>query len=205
MIFYRILDQVLSGSSQIAVLRAMQDSKIGLSGREISRLAGISPKACLQALTNLENLSIVFRQRGGRDHFFSLNREHLLVKEGILTLLNIERDYLKLLSKKIIRNTSKHSESIILFGSVARKEESIESDTDICFVYSGTSHREMISNKIEELSSSIKRQYGATISPFFISLKGFKRKAKLNQPPVNEILKDGIVLYGKSIRVLANG
>ena len=86
-----------------------------------------------------------------------------------------------------------------------RKEESIESDTDICFVYFGTSHREMISKKIEELSSSIKREYGATISPFFISLKGFKRKAKLNQPPINEILKDGIVLYGKSIKVLTNG
>ncbi len=205
MILYHVLDQVLSGSSQIAVLRAMQDLKIGLSGREIARIAGISPKACLQALTNLENLSIVFRQRGGRDHFFSLNREHLLVKEGILTLLDIERDYLKLLSKKLIRNTSKHSESIILFGSVARKEESIESDIDICFVYSGISHHEIIYKKIEKLSSSIKRQYGATISPFFISLKGFKRKAKLNQPPVNEILKDGIVLYGKSIKVLTNG
>ena len=205
MIFYRVLDQVLSGSSQIAVLRAMQDSKIGLSGREIARIAGISPKACLQALTNLENLSIVFRQRGGRDHFFSLNREHLLVKEGILALLDLERNYLKLLSKKIIRNTSKHSESIILFGSVARKEESIESDIDICFVYSVISHREMISKKMEGLSLSIKGQYGATISPFFISLKGFKRKAKLNQPPVNKILKDGTVLYGKSIKVLTNG
>ncbi len=205
MIFYRVLDQVLSGSSQIAVLRAMQDSKIGLSGREIARLAGISPKTCLQALTNLENLSIVFRQRGGRDHFFSLNREHLLIKEGILTLLELERDYLKLLSKKIIRNASKNSESIILFGSVARKEESIESDIDICYVYSGNSQREMISKKIEELSLSIKREYGATISPFFISLMGFKRKAKLNQPPVNEILKDGIVLYGKSIKVLTVG
>ena len=159
MIFYRVLDQVLSGSSQIAVLRAMQDSKIGLSGREIARIAGISPKACLQALTNLENLSIVFRQRGGRDHFFSLNREHLLVKEGILALLDLERNYLKLLSKKIIRNTSKHSESIILFGSVARKDESIESDIDICFVYSGTSHREIISKKMEGLSLSIKREY----------------------------------------------
>ena len=91
MIFYRVLDQVLNGSSQIAVLRAMQDSKIGLSGRKIARLAGISPKACLQALTNLENLSIVFRHRGGRDHFFSLNREHLIVKEGLLTLLELER------------------------------------------------------------------------------------------------------------------
>jgi len=205
MIFYRVLDQVLSGSSQIAVLRAMQDSKIGLSGREIARIAGISPKACLQALTNLENLSIVFRQRGGRDHFFTLNREHLLVKEGILAFLDLERNYLKLLSKKIIRNTSKHSESIILFGSVARKEESIESDIDICFVYSGTSHREIISKKMEGLSLSIKREYGATISPFFISLKGFKRKGKLNQAPVNEILNDGIVLYGKSIKVLSNG
>ena len=205
MIFYRVLDQVLNGSSQIAVLRAMQDSKIGLSGRKIVRLAGISPKACLQALTNLENLSIVFRQRGGRDHFFSLNREHLIVKEGILTLLELERSYLKLLSKKIIRNTSKNSESIILFGSVARKEESVESDIDICFVYSDTSYREMIMKKLEELSPSIKRQYGATISPFFISPNGFKRKAKLNQPPINEISKDGIVLYGKSIKVLANG
>jgi len=37
-----------------------------LTGREISRNAGISPRSALNALTNLENFKIVNRTIGGR-------------------------------------------------------------------------------------------------------------------------------------------
>lgn len=75
MVFHRVFDYVFSTWSHVAVLRALQDASQGLIGREIARLAGMNHRSCLNALTKLENLSIVLRQHGGRDHRFLLFAE----------------------------------------------------------------------------------------------------------------------------------
>ena len=70
MIINRVLDNVLSTYSSIAVLRALLHSAKGLTGREISRNALITPKSALIALSKLTDLKIVNRVIGGRDHTF---------------------------------------------------------------------------------------------------------------------------------------
>ncbi len=70
MVIHKILDNVFATWSNIAVLRVLKEVKIGLSGREIAKQAGISAPTSLDALSSLENLNIVSRQRGGREHFF---------------------------------------------------------------------------------------------------------------------------------------
>ncbi|MCL4510125.1 MAG: hypothetical protein M1470_03535 [Bacteroidetes bacterium] len=52
--------------SHIAVLRVLQDSQQGLTGRKIARLSGMNHRACLNALTELELLSVIRCQREGK-------------------------------------------------------------------------------------------------------------------------------------------
>ncbi len=205
MIFNNVLDEVFSKWSQIAVLRVLQDSAVGMSGREIARLSNFSPKQCLIALTNLEDIGIVRRQRGGRDHLFTINFENILVDEGILPLLKLERDYLNKLLLTIKKKLGKHTVSLILFGSVARKEETVTSDVDICVIIKSRDQKEMAEEIIYSLSSALARQYGAKISPIFFTTKEFITKAKKNKSPVNEIKKEGKVFSGKSIREIIDG
>lgn len=205
MIFHNSFNEIFSLRSNILVLRVLQDSSIGKTGREIARLAGISPKTCLIALTLLENLAIVNRQRGGRDHLFSLNREHLLVSEGILSILSLERDFLKRLNKFISDKLIKNSESIILFGSVSRKEETIQSDLDLCIVYSPEDEKIKLEETINKISKEVHNKFGANIAPFYITKSEFKKRALYKKPPVNEIIKEGIVIRGQSIKALING
>ena len=53
-------------------LRALIDTNSGFTGNEVARVSGMNPRSAFKALTSLENLGIVNRQIGGRDHIFTL-------------------------------------------------------------------------------------------------------------------------------------
>jgi predicted nucleotidyltransferase len=205
MVFHRVLDVVFSTWSHIAVLRVLQDSAVGMTGREIARLAGMNHRSCLKALTTLEGIAVVNRQMGGRDHLFSLNREHLLVAEGILPLLKLERHFLDELSHHLKKKMGRTAQSMILFGSVARKLETTYSDLDVCFVVRNGQEKETVLEGVNGVSQTIRQRFGASLSPFVITASEFRRRAKLKKPPVDNILKDGVVIAGKSVRELLRG
>ena len=204
MIINKILDEVFSIWSNIAVLRVLNKVKIGLSGREIAKQSGMSAPSCLKALSSLENLNIVTRQRGGRDHFFNLNREHFLVGKIIIPILNQENKFKESLLKEIAQKLGKYSISLFLFGSVVRKEERIDSDLDICVVYRNLTARKKVETEITELGYSLYEKYGVSLAPFYISESDFRNRIKSKKPPITDVLKEGKLLFGKSIKELLN-
>lgn len=205
MIFNKVLNHIFSSRSRIAVLRVLQHYKIGITGREIARLTGLSPKSALSALSLLENIKIIKRVIGGRDHLFTLNRDNYLVKNGILPILQIENKILSQLLLLIKQKLSKHCISIILFGSIARKEESADSDLDICFVVLNKSYHKHILPIIHDLQDRIFTEFGTSLAPIYFTLDEFKKKSAKNLSPVNNIIKDGILISGKTIRDLTHG
>jgi len=205
MIIHHILDEVFATWSHVAVLRVLQDSARGLSGREIARLSKMNHRSCLKALTTLENVSIVIRQRGGRDHFFTLNRDNQLVTQGILPLLIEEREFFNKLKQEIKRALGKKCESIIVFGSVSRKQESPESDFDICLVVPTSADTIKIQDAVFKLAPPAYKRFGVKLAPFILTRKEFKRRAKSKKTPVVDILKEGIVISGMSLQRLLDG
>jgi len=205
MVFHRVLDIVFSTWSHIAVLRVLQDTAVGMTGREIARLAGMNHRSCLKALSTLEGIAVVNRQMGGRDHLFSLNRGHLLVVQGILPLLKLERRFLDEVSETLKKRIGREAQSMILFGSVARKAETAQSDLDVCFVVTNGREKEGILERVNDLSSTIRQTFGANLAPFVITASEFRRRARLYKPPINVILKEGVVIAGKSLRDLLRG
>lgn len=205
MIFHRVLDRVFSTWSHIAVLRVLQDSALGMTGREIARLAGMNHRSCLKALTSLEEIAVVDRIVGGRDHRFSLNREHILVAEGILPFLRLERNLLQEVSGFLKKKMGRGVQSIILFGSVARKTESTQSDFDVCLVIDRASGRDAVSDRVHRLAHEFRRRFGANLSPFIIPAAEFRLRARSRKPPVNEIIKESVVIAGKTLKEVLRG
>lgn len=205
MVFHRVWDRVFSTWSHVAVLRALQNSAHGSTGREIARLSGMNHRSCLQALTELEELSLVRRVRGGRDHLFTLNRQHLLVEEGILPLLALERAFSRSLFADVAKRLEKQAKSIIVFGSVTRNEETPSSDLDLCLVVRTEKDRATAEAAVHSIAPELLSRYGAKLAPFVITRKEFVQKAKRNLPPVRDILKEGIVIGGMSVKGLLSG
>lgn len=204
MIIHKILNEIFTTYSHIAIIRELRFSKNGFTGREIAKNAGISPPSCLEALSKLENLKIVNRQIGGNVYIFTLNFDNYLVKEGILPLLEIEQSIPHKVSLHLKKALSKYSTSVILFGSVARHEETHSSDYDICIVYQKQSNKKKIEDIINQIRHNFYTQFGISLAPYYTSISEFKQRAKKKLSPVNNIVKEGNVLFGKSIRELLN-
>jgi predicted nucleotidyltransferase len=173
---------------------------LGISGREIARISGLSNRAVQNSLANLESLGLVDRIVGGRDHLFTLNRNNKIVSKIIKYIFEFEDGFSKEIIFSIKKKLSTLVSSLILFGSVARKEENYSSDFDLCIVY--TNNKNKIENIVSELRDKLFDDYKVTLAPFYITETDFKKRAKKNLSPVNNIIKDGILLAGKPIREL---
>ncbi|MCL6494230.1 MAG: nucleotidyltransferase domain-containing protein [Ignavibacterium sp.] len=107
--------------------------------------------------------------------------------------------------KEIKNNLGEFAVSLILFGSVARGEEEVQSDFDLCIVYQDQSNRKKVESVMPKLREILQLNYGVSLAPFLISKNKFYSKARNNLSPVNNIIKEGKILFGKSIKDLING
>jgi predicted nucleotidyltransferase len=183
----------------------LQDVAHGLTGREIARLASMSHRSCLKALTELEELHLLLRQRGGRDHLFILNRNHLLVTDAILPLLQVERKFLGQLEEYFANQLRRKAVSVIIFGSVVRKEETVRSDLDICLLVRAASEKEHIQEWVHAMAPTVQQRFGARLSPVIFTTADFMRGVRSKKSPMTVIAKEGQVIVGKSIREVMRG
>jgi predicted nucleotidyltransferase len=201
-IIYRALDEVFRAWSHVAVLRALLDTVSGCSGNEVARMAGMHPRSALKALTSLEALGMVRRQRGGRDHIFTLNRDHHLVQEAVLPLYAIERRFPEEITAAIAAVLTKRVLSAVVFGSVAKHLETPQSDLDLCCIVKEEGDKEKVRTILVSEASGLHRKFGVKVAPLFFTLSEFLKKSK--SPLVRNIVKNGIVVTGKNPGGLLN-
>lgn len=203
MIIHRPYDEVLRSWSHIAVLRALLDSNIGLSGNELARMSGMQPRSALKALSSLEELGIVRRQRGGRDHLFTLNRSHHLVSEGLLPLYSAETSFLRALEKSLSAILTKRVILAVIFGSVVRKQETAQSDLDLFCLVKLEKEKEELRQSLIAAAPSLQSRFAVKLAPVFFTLAELKKNLKSSF--VKQLLKEGKVLVGQLPKEIARG
>ena len=201
MVIHRAYDEVLRSWSHVAVLRALLDTTVGFTGNEVARLSGMQPRSALKALSSLEQLGIVRRQRGGRDHLFTLNRDHYLVAEGLLPLYEAESRFPPSIEKAIVAVLEDHVVSALIFGSVVRRQETPQSDLDICCVVRSESEKGAVQERLSSEASSLSKEFGVKLAPVYLTLQELRAKARSSL--VRQILKEGKSIVGKTVQELA--
>ena len=189
--------------THVAVLRALCDTATGFTGNQVARAASMHPRSAFKALTALETLGMVHRQRGGRDHLFTLNRDHVLLTEGILPLLEAERRIPERLEAELLQILKRKVVTAILFGSVARREERPESDLDLCCIVEAEREKDAVQTTLHTRAPSLYRRYGAKIAPVFFTRVEFQKKAKTVL--VKAILGEGRIIIGRLPRIPDHG
>ena len=203
MLIHRTLDEIFRTWSNIAVLRALLDTKTGASGNEVARLSGMNPRSAFKALTLLEELGLVNRQIGGRDHLFTLNRENYFIQEAIIKLFEVEDNFMKEIVKSLETILKKRVYSAVIFGSTARKEESVLSDLDICCIVNSNMDKLFIRNSINKKSQLLKKKFGVKPSLVLFTKSEFYKKRKTQL--VRSIVSEAVLITGKNPRNLTNG
>jgi predicted nucleotidyltransferase len=203
MVINRTFDELFRTWSNIAVVRALLDTNIGFTGNEVARVSGMHPRSAFKALTLLEGLGIVNRQRGGRDHMFNLNREHYLVQEALLKVFQAESKFPEEIKNTLAAILKKRVYSAVIFGSAARKEENILSDLDICCIVNSNTEKLFVRDELNKKSQMMYKKFGIKLAPMFFTKTEFIRKGKTQL--VKSIVSEGILITGKDPKGLLHG
>lgn len=203
MVIHRVFDEVFRSRSHVAALRTLVGTTTGRTGNEVARLSGMHPLSALKALSALEELGIVRRQRGGRDHIFTLNRDHFLVRNVVSVLYQSEKQFEEETFTFLANFLKGKVVSAIIFGSTARQEETPVSDLDICCIVKGEKQKEVVRSLINEKSPGLYREFGVKVAPMFLTVS--EARAKRKAPLLKRIAKEGRLLTGDTWEDLIGG
>lgn len=186
------------------VLTAMVRSARPLSLRELARKAGSSsPGSVKLVVTSLMNEGLArYALVSKGSTFFELNHEHLLVKY----LVDIDRAKDTVLDavRAQVAQWPRQPRAVVLFGSVARGQDSAASDMDLLVVWaSDTAPSGSWDADRLRLVESVYELTGNSLNLVVFPASEWERAVERGEPLVGEVARDGVVVTGTSVRALA--
>jgi len=201
------LDKILNNEIKIRALRALCQNTGEMSGRQIAKMVGVTPKTAHEILQDLLREGVLVMRPVGKTHLFRLNEERSIVHEVLKPLFLFE----KTLSERlfdIMRAAIKKSAlkdnilSIALFGSIHTKTERATSDIDLLVVVKTAELKKKAEKLFSDIDQQLSSQWGNLISPYVNSLAEFKSNAKKKTGVVPNILKSYQLIYGDRLEKL---
>jgi len=173
---------VLFGRTRSAVLALLYSrTDRPFYTREIAREAGTSVGAVQRELKNLTKIGLIVRSSVGNQVFYQVNRDapvflemRALVNKTI-GVFSVLRSVLEPLSKRIV--------VAFVYGSVARAEETAQSDIDLMVI--GDAKLDVVLSRL----SDVERAIGRPINPTVYAIAEFKSKLANGNHFVNAVLK----------------
>ena len=158
-----------------------------LTGRQVHAL--IRPSYSLwtvqEALKVLTQLGLVRTRTMGRSGVHTINEEHVSIPP-LRRLL----DPIAALTDTVRKAVSDEVEAVILFGSIARGEATIESDIDLAVLAAaGWDGR-------SDLEDAVRDRLGNDCDVLVFTREDFDRGAETGEPVIREILAHGVALHG---------
>jgi DNA-binding transcriptional ArsR family regulator len=193
----------ISSTLDPGVLTVLAGTTRPLTGREIARLVGrASHSGVMAALERLCDQGIVDREEAGRAFLFTLNREHLAAP-AVELLADLREELLRRIRDAVDGWTVK-ARHLSLFGSAARGEGGVDSDIDLFVVRfraiepQDPEWRE----QLDLLTWQVERWTGNPARIVEVEERELARLRKERPPVVEELLTDGIDLFGSEVSAL---
>jgi predicted nucleotidyltransferase len=150
--------------------------------REIAREVGASIGAVQRELENLSKVGLIQRKSVGNHVFYQANRDTPIFPE-MRALINKTIGIFGIL-RSVLRPLSKQIVAAFVYGSVAREEETAQSDVDLMVVGKAT-----LDEVLSRLSTA-EKAIGRSINPTVYSLAEFKSKIAARNHFVSSVLKN---------------
>jgi DNA-binding transcriptional ArsR family regulator len=198
--FRQPLDDLFRTATRVKILRLLvHNPEMIFTGREIARNIGVASSNVSRALSALEKVGVLRSMAKGRALLYRLNTRHILCERLLRDLFKEELSTLHDVTSEIPLNWPRDMRSLICYGSVARGEEQVSSDVDLCFVIRGPSSRAHVVRRLEEAQTEFYLRTGNRFSPYVISASTFAARYRRGDPLIRKIASEGWVLRGDSI------
>jgi len=201
--FRQPLDDVFRTRTRVKILRLLaRNPEMIFTGRELARNIGGTSSNVSRALFALERIGVLNSIAKGRSRLYSFNARHLLSERLLRGLFETEAGVLAMVLETIPLNWTSDIQSVICYGSVARGEEDLSSDVDLCFITRDSSRRNGLERKLDQAQSEFYLRTGNRFSPYVISANNFAARYRRADPLVRSIASEGLLLRGDTIAEL---
>jgi predicted nucleotidyltransferase len=197
------LSEPLDGLTSVveaAVLRVLARTDVGFSGRQVHGLASVgSTSSVHRALTGFVHLGLVSAEARPPSIIYRINRQHALwpaIELGLgarSTVIESIRGYCAEDFPEDLEVT------VVLYGSVARRDSTRDSDIDLFAVYPDEVDEDSVIDFNYGLSHQIEQLTGNHAQIVSMSRTYFSERVDGGDPLVSNILADGILLHGRSL------
>jgi predicted nucleotidyltransferase len=169
-----------------AALAVLLRTGAPLTGRRVHALVADrhSLGAVQQALRHLDRLGLITTEVIGRAGVHRINEGHAAIAPLRALASPIE------MLTRVVEETVRGVEAVIVFGSVARGDAHADSDVDLVVV----AHAAWDGRA--ELQQQVHERLGNNCDVLHLTGDHFKLAAEDREPVVSEILRDGIALVG---------
>lgn len=191
-----VLD-VLNSKINIKIVKFLLAHEASMSEREIASILKVSHMSINRIMRNLADLNFINFITVGKAHLWKVNQKsyaYRILSTLIAEISNIT-DPLEDLTKVLLKGLPvKLIERVVLFGSIAKGTEKVNSDIDIFILVKDKQSAALLEPSIEKLSNVCFELYGNRLAPYILTEKEMKRKKNLKI--VREI-DSGIQIYYK--------
>lgn len=193
-----VLD-VLASKPKLRLLRYLSTHEGTFTGRALAQAAGVEAKRAAEALVDLAGAGLIHRRRAGRAFLYSINRGNYAVDEILLPAFAKEKGWLERLGEEI-RRSMPGVNSVVLYGSWARKKPRVESDIDLLLVAKDRKNTTpQFQERVDDLRGRMSERYGRPVSLLVLSPEELRRRLRKRDALLREIVDQGRVLAGASL------
>lgn len=195
----RILDDILGPHSKVSVLRVLfaQDE---LSGREVARRAGLSPRAASLALTQLVKTGVLRRRAVGSTHLFSIDRRRHIVSSALAGLFGEEETLVDTMGHRIAEAVGRdRCVTVAVFGSFARGEAAPGSDFDVLVLLNDPNRVPKVKKALQEKAGGFHDSFGVSLAPYVVGAAEFADRLKAGDKLIKAMVREARVIAGKPL------
>lgn len=139
-------------------------------------------------------------------HLFEINREHELathLQELFIREENRIPAFVNLIRESLTqRHLEEHVLSLILFGSNARRDATPSSDVDLLAVVDSERAMDQVTEAMYAAGEVARRRQGIRISPYVLTEKRVRERAKAGDPLLKTVATEGRLLLGDALEGL---
>lgn len=198
--FTSVLDDILGHKSRVKILRYLLNTKLELTGRQLSRVIGVHHRTVHTVLKELASFGVVLMQQSGKAIIYKINYNNLLVEKILKPIFEIEKNLLSQAIVAIIKKSRVSVISAVVFGSVASSSERGTSDIDVLFLVSSKREQAQITEELEKIEYDFILKFGNMLSPLIFTLDEFNKRLKKKDRLIQNIIRQGKSIYGKTIQ-----
>jgi predicted nucleotidyltransferase len=179
------LTKLFNSPVKIKIIKYVIKPGFMMTGREVSRICGISASMAINILKEFEDVNLVSSRTAGKSVIWMPRPEsysYFVADKifGDMTLYSPVK-HLKHMLKNWGKTKYKFVERLVIFGSVSQGAENSSSDIDLFVLINSQDHKGEIEKSLEEISINCVKLYGNVLNPYILTTEELqdKRESRL--------------------------